>query len=734
MEIYKKPIISFLVIAAIAIAAYSPSLQGDFIWDDHALILSDAQIRSFRNIGAVFARDFFARGQDDFKYGYYRPVITLSYMADKALFGENATGFRVMNLLWHLLCVLLFYGLLIKIFPSHGLLNASLALVFAVHPTHAENVAWISGRTDLICVAFALTSAHPWLIYLGKNTALFSPPATKKISRKKPVEATQKKGFVFLAFSYASFMICLLSKETGIVIPFFMMALAWIFLPDARGKKIRKLWPELAGYFFVVALDIGLRAWVGRVPFYGSSSHHSVFKAAATFPSAFALYLQKLIAPVHSAAYIVWPYANHPFTKCGALGLMILILAVIFIVSKRKTMPAATAAVFIFLVGFGPLANLIPIGGPSDMGFVVAERFLYLPSLFAALIVATLFSDHENSGPKPGGIKAMSMALCALSLFYGIQTARASMIWRNEASVYENALKRYPDAPMLWTNLGAYYRERGDIDMALDALRKAESINDRLHSADPVAIYNNMGTALASDGKPDEALVYFNRAVKSGGRTDQAYFNKAEALRLLGRGKEALDAYDRGIEKNGEEINPHIRRGQLRLAFGQYDGAIKDLKFVLDKDKENAQAMAALGLSYRSKGDNGRALPMLRKAVAHGAEDFDVLMALGGAEGQAGRFAEALRAFERAQKQRPDSVEAVTASSAALFRLGNKEKAGDLLSEALAKHPENIDILIHLMHWRYEMKNKGELEKLLQRAERVDPDNPVVKKYRSILK
>ena len=98
---------------------------------------------------------------------FFRPAVILSYAADMAIWGPWPPGFRLTNLLLHILCTLLVY----RMARSEGLGDAAAlaaGALFAAHPAHVESVAWISGRTDLLCAAFMLGA---WLHYRRGRTA-----------------------------------------------------------------------------------------------------------------------------------------------------------------------------------------------------------------------------------------------------------------------------------------------------------------------------------------------------------------------------------------------------------------------------------------------------------------------------------------------------------------------------------------------------------------------------------
>ena len=83
----------------------------------------------------------------------------------------------------------------------------SAALLFGLHPAHIENVAWISGASDLLMTCFVLASC----------SAFLSSCESKKTSMR--------------VLSLGLFVFAMLSKEPAIVLPLLIFALSWIRPP-----------------------------------------------------------------------------------------------------------------------------------------------------------------------------------------------------------------------------------------------------------------------------------------------------------------------------------------------------------------------------------------------------------------------------------------------------------------------------------------------------------------------
>ncbi|MDM7913799.1 MAG: hypothetical protein QUU85_00835, partial [Candidatus Eisenbacteria bacterium] len=152
-------------LAAIVVAgfaAYGPTLSSSFTSDDFHLIVD--RLPDYRRefpLREAFTRSFWKGGGYGALPGeqkdYYRPLTTLSYAADARLWGERSSGYHLTNLLLHLLASALVLRLLLRLGASRSPALAG-ALLFAAHPIHVTNVAWISGRTDLLCAVLLLAA------------------------------------------------------------------------------------------------------------------------------------------------------------------------------------------------------------------------------------------------------------------------------------------------------------------------------------------------------------------------------------------------------------------------------------------------------------------------------------------------------------------------------------------------------------------------------------------------
>ena len=144
--------LSLAAVAAAVFAAYSVTLDHDFVYDDPLLIL-DNPVVTDPSVSFVkaFTTPYFGAGGGGM--GYYRPLMTFTFRIEHWLYRGEPFGFHLDNLLIHLGACFMVFFLLIRLGASRtgGFLAA---LVLAAHPVTTESVAWISGRTDPFAFLF----------------------------------------------------------------------------------------------------------------------------------------------------------------------------------------------------------------------------------------------------------------------------------------------------------------------------------------------------------------------------------------------------------------------------------------------------------------------------------------------------------------------------------------------------------------------------------------------------
>ena len=145
-----------VLLAAITVVAYLPSLAGPFHFDDYNVIVNYPTVHSWSTL--------FERAG-----GGVRAVLKASYALNWTV-DSGPLGFHAVNIALHALNAVLLFFIGRRLFGEKP--AAIAALLFALHPMQTEAVTYISGRSSSLMAAFYLSAL---LAYLrGAHWALSS--------------------------------------------------------------------------------------------------------------------------------------------------------------------------------------------------------------------------------------------------------------------------------------------------------------------------------------------------------------------------------------------------------------------------------------------------------------------------------------------------------------------------------------------------------------------------------
>ena len=153
---------ALLALGLVVLALYARTLGGYFLADDFAYV-SVSRSYSLARVPAMFFRD-----ENTALWGYslglLRPLYALSGIIQERLFHADASGYRMISVALHTTNVALVFALARRVL-ARGWLAFGAALLFAVHPVHAETLAWIGGQSDLLPTAMFLGAVLSFLVY-----------------------------------------------------------------------------------------------------------------------------------------------------------------------------------------------------------------------------------------------------------------------------------------------------------------------------------------------------------------------------------------------------------------------------------------------------------------------------------------------------------------------------------------------------------------------------------------
>ncbi len=672
------------LVALAAILPFLNSLPGDFVWDDRTLILQDYQVQHPKYFSRFFLRDYFEHADEEIKYGYYRPLISLSFLADFAFWGVSPFGYHLTNILLHALVSVLVFLFLSRVFRRREGVALVSALLFAVHPVHAESVSWISGRTDLIATLFLLASL----------LALAAAP--------------RWRGGLPLALLF--FLLSLFAKESSLILPLVAAAYLAALEPSwsrQRAWKLALLFGTCLGFYLAGRFGIA-DVKAGSVALL--TPGETLFSSLSTL----FLYAGKMVFPFRLSAYITNPLARSLLDPRAAAGaaLLALMLAALFRSWRRSDRPLAFAAAFA-LLSLAPLANVVRISGPADMGFPAAERFLYGPSIaLIAVGVALLHSVLRGRCARP----AAALAVLVLAVL----TVRRNPVWRDEAGLFADALRSSPRAPLLWSNLGVCLSRSGRHAEAVECLERAISLSG------PVPrLQVNLAAALRQAGRLEESLSLLGQELAAGAPPGAVRHNRGKTLAAMGRGREAIAEFEEALQRLPDRVEILVDLAEACKRSREFDRAEKAYLRALALHP-SASLWSNLGVVRKLKGDQRGAREAFEKAVALAPRSSAARGNLGVLLARMGWYAEARRELEAARRLDPGNLDAANGLGVLLVRTGEVDRAEELFLEIARAFPANPEAFINLGMLKRRAGDREAAGKWFARARVLAPADPRV--------
>lgn len=151
-------------IAVVAVLSYANSLGNYFLIDDFwhldkASKTAWSQVLVPWTYSGEDCRSYWSndqRMQGVAGHGYFRPVVTAVYKVCLELFGWDARGYHLVNVLMHGAASVAAF-MVARLFFRKEWVAASTGLLFATHPSHGECIQWVAANTDAIEGVFFLT-------------------------------------------------------------------------------------------------------------------------------------------------------------------------------------------------------------------------------------------------------------------------------------------------------------------------------------------------------------------------------------------------------------------------------------------------------------------------------------------------------------------------------------------------------------------------------------------------
>ena len=134
----RRTALAMATLAVIAFGTFANSIVNGYVYDDVTMILKNPLVVNGASAWEILSSPYTTA--EVMQKSHYRPLTLLTLVWDRALWGEGPMGIHVVNVLINALLAPLALWLLLRLRIAFGLAFIA-ALLWSIHPTHAEVVA-----------------------------------------------------------------------------------------------------------------------------------------------------------------------------------------------------------------------------------------------------------------------------------------------------------------------------------------------------------------------------------------------------------------------------------------------------------------------------------------------------------------------------------------------------------------------------------------------------------------
>ncbi|KFV83862.1 Transmembrane and TPR repeat-containing protein 1, partial [Struthio camelus australis] len=734
-----------------------------------------------------------------------------SYRLNILLAGMNPFYFHAVNVILHCLVTLVLMYTCDKAVFKDCRLAFVTALFFAVHPIHTEAVTGIVGRADVLaCLLFLLAflsyNRSVDQLYVGEHFPPTASPFFLLLSLFLGTCAMLVKETGVTVFGvclvYDFFSLSCSGLRLGLGCSLRCLVAVWgergriqsclpagwwgsppsldvfsggicscslschcvrCYLTANNNQNFlyiaRPFLKRAALVISYVILVLYFRLWImgGSMPMFSEQDNPASFSPYLltrflTYSYLLAFNAWLLLAPI-TLCYD-WQVGSIPLIESVwdvrnlatvFLVLVLMLLSLHCIAAFKKLEHKEVLVGLLFLVfPFIPASNLF-----FRVGFVVAERVLYMPSMgYCILFVHGL--RKLSTWLDKWRITLLTL-FALLLLLFSWKTVKQNEIWLSRESLFSSGVKTLPHNAKVHYNYANFLKDQGrnieaiyhyktalklyprhasalnnlgtltkDVVEAKDYYRRALQLNPQHNRA-----LFNLGNLLKSRGKKEEAIILLRDSIKYGPEFADAYSSLASLLAEQERLKEAEEVYKAGIENCPESSDLHNNYGVFLVDTGAPERAVSHYRQAIRLSPTHHVAMVNLGRLYRSLGQNKEAEAWYKRALKV-SRKAEILSPLGALYYNTGRYEEALQVYREAVSLQPSNKEIRLALAQVLAMMGRTKEAEKMTNHILYEDAECLECYRLLSAIYSKQEHYAKALEVIDKALQLKPKDPKV--------
>ena len=550
----------FILVTITVFSVYGKSINYELLnFDDTTLISNKINfISDIKKLPEIFVTGcYYTKNSAE---SYYRPILSLSFVLETLLFGENSKVSHTTNIILFILSIYLMYVFLLKLQLNKYVLQCVL-LMSAVHPALTSVSVWIAGRNDSLLTIFTILSLINVLEYLQNN----------KLKN--------------LVLTIVFFAISLFTKESAIV----LAVIIPVFMFSINKFNIKKLLNIYFGFILFIILYFVLRSF--------ASVNSSFVTGYNTFLKnvvcGFIVYVGTMLSPADVPVCLF--NFNPDFSDI--IKAIIFVALLIFVYYKnfinRKLVLFGLSLFILYLL-------------PT---FLILQLFfhrLLLPVSGLILIFVLLIQKIVENYKIYKKYFIFLFVTVFLMLSYS-SYLQANKYKNNEIFTLEG-YKTAPEYHVFLSSMGNLYSNKQDYDKALEFKLLAEENMPGYYLTDIAAI-------LCYQKKFDEAEEILKKVLESSNQKEFAYANLSLIYDEKQDYTKSLEYAQKAYNENPYNVELSVNLARKYLLNEKYKEAIDIYLNLLKFKKKEAGYYYSIGFLYYKTGDKEKAADFVKKAV-----------------------------------------------------------------------------------------------------------------------
>ncbi|XP_078112641.1 protein O-mannosyl-transferase TMTC3 isoform X1 [Sander vitreus] len=615
-----------LLLTGLVVGCYWNSLSCGFAFDDVSAILDNKDLRPSTSLYNLFRNDFWGTPMtEERSHKSYRPFTVLTFRLNYLFSELSAASYHLLNVVFHAVVCVLFLRVCRLFLDKTSSLVA--ALLFAVHPIHTEAVTGVVGRAELLSSIFLLAAFLAYTKSTGADHSIVWAPIALTVVLVAAATLCKEQGITVVG-------ICCVHEvfvAQGFTLPMLLDTLRRVLqgkggFPYAVLQTLLKLIVLVISTLLLVIIRV--QVIQSQLPVFTRFDNPAAVSPTPTRQLTFNYLLSVnawlLLNP--SELCCDWTMGTIPLVE-SLLDLRNLATLVFYtflgllvyhsLRYRHSSAKTVIMALSFIVLPFIPASNLF-----FPVGFVVAERVLYVPSMGFCVLVAHGFKIVSHKGH----LKKISWLIIGVLLTtHAVKTFNRNWDWESEYTLFTSALKVNKNNAKLWNNVGHALENQNNYAKALQYFLQATRVQP-----DDIGAHMNVGRTYKNLNKSKEAEEAYllakslmpqvipgkKYATRVAPNHLNVYINLANLIRANeSRLEEADQLYRQAISMRPDFKQAYISRGELLLKMNKLTEARDAYLRALELDPTNADLWYNLAIVNIEMKDPSEALKNFNHAL-----------------------------------------------------------------------------------------------------------------------